>query len=471
MGEQGKEALKQQVGEKRAREELADIPDDFCTKRPRHEMTSDVDARRQDERRQKNKEAAEKSRRKKKEEFSKLQTENDQLQQDKCQLVASIGKLKDQLNKASKENGSLRTNIDHLKRWIGKHAKDLGLGKHLQKRQVEEVGLPKAMKIRSEDVLRADPSLHSASLPTDPDLVPLRSASTSPPLSSTSMLSSVVSPDAVSPISKLSAPSLAPLYPQIASSPPLSTHDCFQPVGIRTVLTFPQVSLSLPQVVEQPLNTHHYSHAGRQEEVIYPGGQPLVYLSKDTVFVVQRDDDRQPVMVAPKAQPDIRLDEQEVQYITMASQPVPQISEEAPAACKPSVEAPEVQVGSEEGPGIQEPSVDTPEMQERNPDTTEVQEHTVDSSLESQSSAAKAQETQVVSDESSDWNGALLSDMIQNQAAARVSAEAKDIGNVTPDSRTVIQSNLASSIELLLKLGYKIQVPEDVAKSRLEGGQ
>ncbi|KAL8588972.1 hypothetical protein ACOMHN_065754 [Nucella lapillus] len=478
MGEQNKELQKQQENQKRLCDGHVDIPADLYAKRPRYETSGD-ETDRQCERRQKNKEAAEKSRRKKKEEFAKMQTENDQLQQDKCQLVAEIEKLKDVLTKASKENGTLHSNIDHLKRWIGKHAKDLGLGRHVQKKQAEEMGLLKPMKVQTERVLRADPSLHSAGLPTaaDSELVQSRSASTSPPLSSASMWSSAAAPGAVSPSSKFQASSLAPLYPQVASSPPLlssqGSQDCFQPVGIRTMLTLPQLPLTVPQFVAQPPEAHLYGSitTGQQEEVNYSAGHPFIYFSNNAFYMVPGDDDRQVLMVAPKVQPDTGMDVSEVQQITMEAQSVQQISEEAPGSRQASVEkASEVQMGGEEGQEMQVPKDEATESQGWYVGTPEVQEHTGDSSQVPQSTE-KGPEMQVASDESSDRKGAPQGDMAENQAAATEGSTETTIKNIesgVPDTKIAIPSFLAGSIELLLKLGYKIQVPDDILKSRSE---
>ncbi|KAL8600076.1 hypothetical protein ACOMHN_051623 [Nucella lapillus] len=125
----GRQHLRDYIINKRASEGLEDIPDDLFANRPRHEMSED-ERRNMMERRKRNKEAAERSRKKKKVEFEKLQGENDQLNQDKCELVAMVQKLKGDCDNLTSENDLMRTSLEHLKRWIGKRSWELGLTRY-----------------------------------------------------------------------------------------------------------------------------------------------------------------------------------------------------------------------------------------------------------------------------------------------------------------------------------------------------
>ncbi|XP_076448791.1 uncharacterized protein LOC143285416 [Babylonia areolata] len=505
-----------------------EIRSDLFTKRARYEMTdSQVDPARLNERRQKNKEAAEKSRKKKKELFAKLLTENDQLQQDKCQLVAMIEKLKADLNKLTKENGGLRYNIDHLKRWIGKHAKDLGLGKHLQKRQQADgkKRLAKATDSSSKGVLRGDPSLHGAAVVVadddqDQDQDQRLSGSASPPLSSVSEFQdqrlSSVSPPLPSdskllssyPITASPSPppssqfSLVPiLRQQVASkcsSPQPPSQDIFQPVGTRTVrfalphlpedhhssqtvqqpertsavISLPPVPVS--QVAEQlqedqhretlqhPLGTRtvvtlpqlpgddHSSETGPPEEVVYAGGQQLVYFPKDTVFIVHDEEGGQVIMMAPDVQQEVTLDAQEALHTTATTQHVLQLSERIKDVQEANPEAPEVEEPSVEATEVQRASVEASEVQDARETTTEAQQVP--------QATVEVSQMQTVTDNITTED--LHDDLIKNGAAANETEPRQETTLTVPDNNTVYQPSVASSIEVLLKLGYRIQLPE-----------
>ena len=155
---ESREMLREQIRSKRASEGLSEIPDDLIAKKPRHDLSAEEQDRLQ-ERRKRNKQAVEKSRKKKKEEFEKLQNENDQLNQDKCELVAMVDKLKQDLQGLLEENRGLRTNSNHLKHWTGKHAAEFGLNKHLEKKEARNVhGLDPA---NDSPLLHGDPALPS----------------------------------------------------------------------------------------------------------------------------------------------------------------------------------------------------------------------------------------------------------------------------------------------------------------------
>ena len=92
--------------------------------------------------------------------LSSILQENDQLNQDKCELVAMVEKLKQDLQGLLEENRGLRTNSDHLKRWIGKHAAEFGLNKYLGKKDARNVhGLDPTS---DSPLLHGDPALPSA---------------------------------------------------------------------------------------------------------------------------------------------------------------------------------------------------------------------------------------------------------------------------------------------------------------------
>ena len=285
--------------------------------------------------------------------------ENDQLQQDKCELVGIIETLKSDLKKVAKENSGLRFNNDQLKRWIGKRAHELGLGNYIHKRPTRG----KRDNGHSErSVLRADPSLHSVSEPPALDVSEVqqprsRSPLTSPgsptqnPPSTRSPARAPTSPSPKelalasanlksppapsSPRSLLRTPS-APQSPtpaeesvSMASLPkeadaPATTFD-FQPVGIRTAYIRPQ--LHTPWLVEQPSiekaskeGEAHMSMTVEAQQLPVVGlpegqtmlsaeGQQVLYIPQNTYLVVQGDGGQQvlttsselpPVLVAPQ---------------------------------------------------------------------------------------------------------------------------------------------------------------------------
>lgn len=162
MGDVGppKDLLRERIKNKRAHEGLEDIPpEELFQKKPKYDL-SDEEKGKLSERRKRNKEAAEKSRKKKKDEFEKLQSENDQLAQDKCEMAAMIEQLKKELQKVLKENSEVRGNLDGLKRWIGKRVHMLGLVDKHPGTSKSETG---AAEASGKSVLtRGDPSLRSA---------------------------------------------------------------------------------------------------------------------------------------------------------------------------------------------------------------------------------------------------------------------------------------------------------------------
>lgn len=134
-----------------------EIPEDLFAKKPRYSM-SDEEVKRSEERRRRNKEAAEKSRRKKKEEFEKLQQENDQLNQDKCELAAMIAKQKTDIDALNVKNFKLKQQVEQLCRYMATRAKEFGLDKHMGKQQQSVI----IDHDSSHPILRddRDPTLH-----------------------------------------------------------------------------------------------------------------------------------------------------------------------------------------------------------------------------------------------------------------------------------------------------------------------
>nr|KAG5713575.1 hypothetical protein BaRGS_024623 [Batillaria attramentaria] len=148
--------LRDKIKAKRAHDGLDEIPDDLFAKKPRSELTEE-ERQRLFERRQRNKEAAEKSRKKKKEEFEKLQQENDQLLQDKCELAAMITKQKQDIDTITLDNVKLRSKLDTLLRWIASRSKEFGLEKHRTKEREQEKVLNEHDS--SDPIMRGDPTL------------------------------------------------------------------------------------------------------------------------------------------------------------------------------------------------------------------------------------------------------------------------------------------------------------------------
>lgn len=252
MGDVGppKDLLRERIKNKRANEGLEDIPpEQLFPKRPRYNLSPE-EKDRLSERRKRNKEAAEKSRKKKKEEFEKLQSENDQLAQDKCEMAAMIETLKKDVQKLVKENTELRTSSEGLKRWVAKRAHQLGLvekapessTKAAEKEASEPAG-------KAAPLTRGDPSLHSAA-EANPDTA--AEAEMSPP-------TPPVSPPSLSlQLPKAENPSPPPAHQQ---SPrlilPLNTlqmpHEQeFKVVGLYTPKKMKKQGHQSPWIVQQP---------------------------------------------------------------------------------------------------------------------------------------------------------------------------------------------------------------------------
>ena len=87
--------------------------------------------------------------------------ENDQLNLEKGELEAVVNKLKQDLQELLEQNKSLRVSSDHLKRWIGKHASDLGLVKFSSKEDAQREHGGRGFS-NDSPLSRGDPSLHGA---------------------------------------------------------------------------------------------------------------------------------------------------------------------------------------------------------------------------------------------------------------------------------------------------------------------
>lgn len=226
-------------------------------------------------------------------------------------MAAMIEELKRERNILTKENNSLRLSYEQLKRWIGKRAQELGLGKHLYDKDgqaLEKVMAAAAAGLDSsgKPVLRGDPSLHSASDPvavaivTDQEQVKSRSSS-----------------------------------PKSVGSPQ-PTSNGFWPVGFRTAGSHPLVPS--PWLVEGPTIEEDRTlkiDMGEEEDltgitapqlvVDVPGGQPMqgpedqqiMYLPKDTIIIVHGPDSQQHAMTGAPG----------LQQITLAGPPEVQASE------------------------------------------------------------------------------------------------------------------------------------------------
>lgn len=284
----GKDKLRQRLKEKRVNEGLGDIPDDLFEKKPRHEMTQEEKTKTA-ERRKKNKEAAEKSRKRKKEEFERLQLENDQLTQDKCDLTALIQSLKDKLQEQRQTNERLQLTNESLKRWIAKRANELGLGKHFykdlknkqQKHQHSTAHDAGDSMDSSDSVLRGDPSFGSHSLQSDKDNVNARLQASPRTMSSTDAL----------PASPGNAES--PTHVSSASARDLPASCITEPSDVSsTYNNVPHEPRSPDQTCdgEQIVVSGHVEH-GEQGDVYYEhvGEEEVVYLTPGTILVVHDD--------------------------------------------------------------------------------------------------------------------------------------------------------------------------------------
>ena len=292
-----------------------------------------------------------------------------------------VEKLKDDNHELTKENHVLRAQNDQLKRWIGKRAKELGLDKHVQR----EDGHKKMAELQHSSgspLIRGDPSLHSV---TANEELMADSKSTGGAES-----------------------------PKSLSSPPPTSPDGFQPVGIRTTLPRPQ--LQTPWLVEQPADEKGQCPKvdGAVEEVALPGTaeqhmvtglltapqrqvaeeQQIVYLPKDTILIVQGQEGQQPIMTA--------------------------------------------------APALQEVIVGTPQMQEVIVGTPQMQVVEVSGNIGSSMVALRGDAKEA------------------KMPAAEIAKSVANTGkeNVSPDTTPSCESSEAIAVESLLKLGYKIENPQ-----------
>lgn len=292
-----------------------------------------------------------------------------------------VEKLKDDNHELTKENHVLRAQNDQLKRWIGKRAKELGLDKRVQR----EAGHKKMAALQHSSgspLIRGDPSLHSD---TANEELMADSKSTGGAES-----------------------------PKSLSSPPPTSPDGFQPVGIRTTLPRPQ--LQTPWLVEQPADEKGQCPKvdGAVEEVALPGTaeqhmvtglltapqrqvaeeQQIFYLPKDTILIVQGQEGQQPIMTA--------------------------------------------------APALQEVIVGTPQMQEVIVGTPQMQVVEVSGNIGSSMVALRGDAKEA------------------KMPAAEIAKSVANTGkeNVSPDTTPSCESSEAIAVESLLKLGYKIENPQ-----------
>ena len=275
----------------------------------------------------------------------------------------------------------LRAQNDQLKRWIGKRAKELGLDKRVQR----EAGHKKMAALQHSSgspLIRGDPSLHSD---TANEELMADSKSTGGAES-----------------------------PKSLSSPPPTSPDGFQPVGIRTTLPRPQ--LQTPWLVEQPADEKGQCPKvdGAVEEVALPGTaeqhmvtglltapqrqvaeeQQIFYLPKDTILIVQGQEGQQPIMTA--------------------------------------------------APALQEVIVGTPQMQEVIVGTPQMQVVEVSGNIGSSMVALRGDAKEA------------------KMPAAEIAKSVANTGkeNVSPDTTPSCEPSEATAVESLLKLGYKIEKPQ-----------
>ena len=292
-----------------------------------------------------------------------------------------VEKLKKDNHELTKENHVLRAQNDQLKRWIGKRAKELGLDKRVQR----EAGHKKMAALQHSSgspLIRGDPSLHSD---TANEELMADSKSTGGAES-----------------------------PKSLSSPPPTSPDGFQPVGIRTTLPRPQ--LQTPWLVEQPADEKGQCPKvdGAVEEVALPGTaeqhmvtglltapqrqvaeeQQIFYLPKDTILIVQGQEGQQPIMTA--------------------------------------------------APALQEVIVGTPQMQEVIVGTPQMQVVEVSGNIGSSMVALRGDAKEA------------------KMPAAEIAKSVANTGkeNVSPDTTPSCESSEAIAVESLLKLGYKIENPQ-----------
>ena len=322
-----------------------------------------------------------------------------------------VEKLKGDKHELVKENHVLRTQNDQLKRWIGKRANELGLGKHVQR----EDGHKKMAELRHSSgspLIRGDPSLHSA---TANEELMADSKSTG------------------------GAESLKSLSP-----PPPSSPDGFQPVGIRTTLPRPQ--LQTPWLVEQPADekgqcpkvdgaVEEMALSGTAEQLMMTGllkapqlqvaeEQQIVYIPKDTILIVQGQDGQQPIMTAAPALQEVIVGTPQTQAVIVET---PQTQE--------------VIVGT---PQTQEAIVGTPQTQEVIVGTPQMQVVEVSGSIGSSMVALRGDAKEA------------------NMPAAEIAKSVANTGkeNVSPDTTPACEPSEATAVESLLKLGYKIEKPQ-----------
>ncbi|XP_076459918.1 uncharacterized protein LOC143293015 [Babylonia areolata] len=302
----GKECLRSYIKSKRASEGLEEIPEDLFAKKPRHEMT-EHEMKSMLERRKRNKEAAERSRKKKKVEFEKLQSENDQLNQEKCELVAMVQKLREDVYGAVKENELLRKTNEQLKRWIGKRSFEFGLTKYIPSDDQSKVFPAEAV---STILTSGNPFLNASDnvtgtisrdkvtmdqVPPKPSSPPREQRadrpqpSARPKLQTPWLVDSVVketpTPDKVISSSQRSV-QLSGIQPVVMSTPRTVQLGENQPMVVtssppRTVQLVenpPMVVTSSPQCTVQ---------LGESQPMVVSSGPPVVYVPKDAIIVRQ----------------------------------------------------------------------------------------------------------------------------------------------------------------------------------------
>ncbi|KAK7113163.1 uncharacterized protein [Littorina saxatilis] len=443
MGEVGKEMLRERIRNKRASEGLNDIPqEELFAKKPRYELSSE-EKEKLSERRIRNKEAAEKSRKKKKEEFEKLQMENEQLAQDKCELAAMIEQLKGDLHKFSTENRTLRQQTDSLKRWIGKRADSLGLVKH---------GKDGREKRTDKSVLRGDPSMHAAAVSNGHMT---RRELPSPDSHMSRQELPAPAPDIHMTLTRPDSPASST---HSASPPPHSASE-FQPVGIKT--STKRHTLQTPWLVETPDDTSG-QHQDK-DDVIFTGMTPpqspdrhevvtaqvqgqgqalqvgedqqVLYLPKDAYFIVQGEDGSQiltPVMQhVAMATPQLVVGAPLVQSVPLG---VTQVATPAVSSVAPSIMSPAVT------------SVAPP--------------------------VAIASTPQLEAEDLSVRTGSVVTEPLGDVRYAKTAADNTDQVKVKvaggAEKTTVKDPSVVTAIESLLKLGFKIESPRVEAAMEME---
>ena len=283
-----------------------------------------------------------------------------------------ITKLKDDIRGLEKKNQGMHLQLEKLKLWIAKRTDEFGLGKHIQKeaRRKEKMA---GSDSSDSPLLRGDPSLHTVAGSEERRM------------------------DSRSPASS----------PKSSSSPPASP-DFFQPVGIRTIVSLPQ--LQTPWLVEQSSREEKDQSLNTdvEEEVVLcsstapqppdqfvvgmPEGQslqvvedqPLIYIAKDAnaIYIVQSQDGQQQVVTGI--------------------------------------------------PGLQEVTVGT----------TEVQAAEISGSIGSSVAAVRGD----------------ANDNVPAAEIAKSSASGKE--NVSQDTTSSYEPSEATAVESLLKLGYKLEKPQ-----------